>query len=215
MQPSQQGFDVAGAHPLRQARSGLPIKSRIGALTVTAAAHLVVIIALVEGLQQARIIPPPEIAVQFTPEKRKPVTPPPASPLLPSVIDASAPEAPQITVNLPPAPVAGPAPPLMLPAPPNADFGTSNAEPTWETALLNRLAQARPVPAGAAHGVVLLRFKMDRDGKVLEAKIEQSSGSDALDQEALAALQRAQPLPAPPVEVPGNPLELIVPVDFL
>ena len=62
--------------------------------------------------------------------------------------------------------------------------------------------------------MVLLRFRMDRDGKLLDSRIEKSSGSDALDQEALAALARAQPLPAPPVEVPGNPLELIVPVDF-
>jgi len=214
MQLSQQGFD--SAHPLRQ-RSQLPARSRVGAIAITVAAHLVVIVALVEGLEQARIIHPPEIAVQFTPEKRKIVEPPPLSPLAPSVIDASAPAAPQITVNAPPAPVAGPAPPLMLPAPPNADFGTSNAEPTWETALLTRLDQAKHMPPAAAkqHGVVLLRFTMDRDGKVLAAKIEKSSGFDALDQEALAALQRIQPLPIPPAEVTGNTLDLIVPVDFL
>jgi periplasmic protein TonB len=209
-----QNFDVIGAHPLRQVRSQLPIRSRIGAITVTAAAHLVVIIALIAGLHQALIIHRPEIAVQFTPEKRRAVEPSPSSPLAPLVIDAAAPVAPQIDVNIPSAPQAAPTPPLMLPAPPNADFGTSNAEPTWETALLNRLAQAKHVPAEPAHGVVLLRFKMDRDGKVLEAKIEKSAGSDAMDQEALAALQRAQPLPVPPPEVPGNPLELIVPLDF-
>jgi len=207
-----QNFDVISAHPLRQLRSRLPLRNRIGAITVTAAAHLVIIAALIEGLQQVLITHPPEIAVQFTPEKRRTVIPPPSSPLAPLVIDAAAPVAPQIDVTLTPSPT--PAPPLMLPAPPNADFGTSNAEPTWETALLNRLAQAKHVTVDGVHGVVLLRFKMDRDGKVLEAKIDKSAGSDALDQEALAALQRAQPLPTPPPEVPGNPLELIVPVDF-
>jgi len=36
----------------------------------------------------------------------------------------------------------------------------------------------------------------------------------ALDQEALAALARAAPLPKPPVEVSGDVLDLVVPVDF-
>jgi len=207
-------FDMADAHPLRQ-RSQLPIKSRIGAIVTTLAAHLIVIIALIEGLEQARIIHPPEIAVQFTPERRKPVAlPPSVSPVTPLVIDASAP-----AITAPEINVSAPAPPMFLPSPPNADYGTSNAEPTWETALLNRLAQAKRMPPSAQtnkqHGVVLLRFTMDRDGKVLTAKIEKSSGYDALDQEALAAIQRAQPLPIPPAEVPSNTIELIVPIDFL
>jgi protein TonB len=212
MQVSQ--FDIAGAHPLREVRSQLPMRSRIGAIAVTAAAHLVVIIALMEGLEQTRVIHPPEIAVSFTPEKRKPIEmPPSASPVTPSVIDASAPAiaAPQINVS----PAAAPHGPMWLPSPPNADYGTSNAEPTWETALLSKLAQVKPASAANPHGVVLLHFTMDRDGKVLAAKIETSSGIAALDQEALAALQRAQPLPAPPPEVLGNSIELIVPVDFL
>jgi protein TonB len=221
MQPPQQGFDIAGAHLLRQARAPLPIRSRIGAITITAAAHLVVIIALVEGLEQARIIHPPEIAVQFSPETARPKPPPPSSPLVPAVIDASAQDLPppQINLSAPPGPAAGPAPPMYLPSPPNANYGTSNAEPTWETALLSRVEQAKHAPVSASggnvRGVVMLRFKMDRDGKVLEAKIERSSGNDTLDQEALAGLQRAQPLPAPPAELPGATLELIVPVDFL
>ena len=205
--------DIASAHPLR--RSGqIPIPGRIGALAVTALAHLVVIAALIAGLEQARIIHPPEITVQFSLEKRKVVTPPPAAPQAPSVIDAAAPVMAPPVISLAPAP--GPASaPLMLPSPPDARPGSSNARPTWETALLNRLAEARHTPAPAARGVVLLRFTMDRNGKVLGAAIEKSSGNDALDQEALAALQRAQPLPLPPAEIPGDTLDLIVPVDFL
>lgn len=214
MQASRQGFDVMGAHPLRL-RAQLPIRSRIGAIAATALAHLVVIVALVEGLEQARIMHPPETMVQFTPEPRKVIETPSASPAVPSTIDASAPDlaAPQISVSAP----AAPAPPMFLPSPPNADYGTSNAEPSWETALLTRLDQAKHMPPAAVkqHGVVLLHFTMDRDGKVSAVKIEKSSGTDALDQEALAALQRAQPLPPPPAEVPGATLDLIVPVDFL
>ena len=209
------------AHPLRQARQ-LPVRSRMGAVAATVVAHLVVIAGLIAGLQQARIIHPPEMAVHFSPETKKPVELPPAPPAPVQVIAAyAAPEPPVLDVSPRPAPVAAASGPMWLPSPPSANPGgeTSNAGPSWETALLNRLAQAKRYPPSAQaakqKGVVLLRFTMDRDGKVLSAGIEHSSGFAALDQEALAAIQRAQPLPAPPPEVLGNPLDLIVPVEFL
>jgi protein TonB len=49
---------------------------------------------------------------------------------------------------------------------------------------------------------------------VLSARIEKSSGVESLDQETLALIQRAQPLPKPPAEMPGNPIELVVPIEF-
>ncbi len=55
---------------------------------------------------------------------------------------------------------------------------------------------------------------MDRDGKVLSARIEKSSGYDLLDEETLALIERAQPLPKPPPDVAGNPIELVVPIEF-
>ena len=81
-----------------------------------------------------------------------------------------------------------------------------------------RLGQVKHYPAAARfqhqQGVVLLRFSMDREGRVLSARIEKSSGVASLDQETLALIQRAQPLPKPPTEVPGNPIELVVPIEF-
>ncbi len=195
--------------------------SRLSAFATTLALHLLVIAALLAGLRQANVIKAPhEVLVHFAFEKPKPVaTPVAAAPLAPSVIDAAAPSPPVFTIA--PGVAAGPvAPsgPMSLPSPPNADYGTSNAEPTWETALLGKLAGAKHFPdaarAAKQNGVVLLRFTMDRDGRVLSAGIEKSSGFAALDTEALAALQRAAPLPAPPAEVPGEVLDLIVPVDF-
>jgi protein TonB len=63
-------------------------------------------------------------------------------------------------------------------------------------------------------GIVSLRFTMDRAGNVLSAEVAKSSGSKALDQEARALIQRAQPLPPIPAEFRQGSLELVVPVEF-
>ncbi len=55
---------------------------------------------------------------------------------------------------------------------------------------------------------------MDRQGHILSSKIVQSSGSVSLDEETLALLQRAQPLPTPPTDVPGTQFAFSVPVRF-
>ncbi|PHS69330.1 MAG: hypothetical protein COB23_06860 [Methylophaga sp.] len=63
-------------------------------------------------------------------------------------------------------------------------------------------------------GVVLLYFKMDRQGNVLSYTIKQSSGYSQLDDEVEAMIKRAQPLPPFPKEMGKEVLELIVPVQF-
>lgn len=63
-------------------------------------------------------------------------------------------------------------------------------------------------------GVVLLYFKMDRQGNVLSYTIKQSSGYLQLDNEVEAMIKRAQPLPPIPEEMGKEELELIVPVQF-
>lgn len=63
-------------------------------------------------------------------------------------------------------------------------------------------------------GVPWIRFVIDRQGRVLSASLERSSGVPDLDREALALPKRAQPLPKPPEDRPGETLELVVPVEF-
>jgi len=63
-------------------------------------------------------------------------------------------------------------------------------------------------------GTARLYFVLDRDGRVVESRIEDSSGFNALDAEALAMVERAQPLPAMPEALPGRTLEMVVPVQF-
>ena len=63
-------------------------------------------------------------------------------------------------------------------------------------------------------GTALLYFVMDRDGQVLQHRLEQSSGHDLLDREVIAMIERAQPLPKLPETIDERRLELVVPVQF-
>jgi len=107
------------------------------------------------------------------------------------------------------APPARPAPPA-----PRASSG----QPTWQGLVLGALDKHKRFPRDAQYnrqqGVPYIRFVMDRDGRVLSSQLERSSGFRSLDAEAVALPRRAQPLPMPPDEVPGQTIELVVPVEF-
>lgn len=105
---------------------------------------------------------------------------------------------------------------INSPAPAHAP--SLDAIPNWHGALRAHLERHKRYPAAAQfrrqQGVPMVRFVMDRDGKVLSAQLEHSCGHSSLDQEALALLERAQPLPTPPPEIPGERIEMRVPVQF-
>lgn len=218
----QDVFDVVAAHPLKQAAYFQPApKSRVGAGLVTVLAHIAVIAALLAGVRTAPVKHPPAIIMlQIDPDRQKPADlSAPAAPdfVKPDLVTAPVP---LVTVAPPPAAMAATPPPpapAVATAPGNAPV-PSNAVPTWQGLLLARLEQAKRYPEAARmrrqQGVVMLRFTMDRTGRVLTAKIDKSSGYDALDQETLDLIARAQPLPAPPAEMSANPIELIVPIEF-
>jgi len=88
----------------------------------------------------------------------------------------------------------------------------------YTATLLAWLEQHKEYPRTARNrrqqGTVMLYFVLDRQGRVSASRIEQSSGYQTLDAEALKMLQRAQPLPAIPDAMPNETLELIVPVQF-
>ena len=90
--------------------------------------------------------------------------------------------------------------------------------PTYISRLLAALERQKRYPEDArgrqAQGVALLRFRLQRDGRVVAARIERSAGDAALDAAVLAMVQRASPLPAPPADLPGETLDLTVPIRF-
>ena len=60
----------------------------------------------------------------------------------------------------------------------------------------------------------MLYFVLDREGKVLDYQLRQSSGHRLLDREVVSMIQRAQPLPEMPEGMRLAQLELILPVQF-
>jgi protein TonB len=186
--------------------------------------------------------PPPVAMIELAPVVAPPVAapaPPPEPMPPPPPLEQTAPPtpAPVVPVPLPskpkpqrrppprhePQPLATPAPPVEAPptpAPPAQAIAPrpSNAVPNWQSALLARLERYKRYPSLAQsrhqQGVAQLRFTMDRQGHVLSAQIAKSSGYESLDDETLALVHRAEPLPPPPAEVPGETLSLTVPVQF-
>ncbi|HCQ52878.1 MAG TPA: hypothetical protein DIV82_01515 [Brevundimonas diminuta] len=69
------------------------------------------------------------------------------------------------------------------------------------------LAGARPT------GLVRVGLIVQRDGRVMDAWIETSSGVAPLDAAALQTLRRAEPLPGLPATLPGA-IDLIVPLRY-
>lgn len=94
----------------------------------------------------------------------------------------------------------------------------SAALPTWKGQLLRHLEKHKRYPADAQRsrieGVAYVLFTMTRDGRVLNARVERSTGNAVLDREGLDLLTRAEPLPPLPQDQPGETLRLVVPVQF-
>lgn len=96
--------------------------------------------------------------------------------------------------------------------------GMAGAKADYATLVLAWLERHKEYPASAQRrrqeGVVMLYIAIDRDGQVLEARLDKGSGHALLDAAALAMVERAAPLPPMPDDLPQNRLEMIVPVQF-
>jgi len=143
--------------------------------------------------------PPPQEVKQETPKRQEPRPPAPTT---------SAPQAiPEQMAAIPAAPTQG----RLVPT-------NSNVVPTWKTQIVALLERNKRYPETAQsrreQGVAQVFFSLDRQGRVLESRVVRSSGANALDEEALALLRRAQPFPPPPRELAGEHIDLTVPIRF-
>lgn len=124
----------------------------------------------------------------------------------PEVPVTTAPSAAPQTAALPAAPVQGK--PIAM-----------KAMKAWMGQLSSLLDRHKRYPEASVtrreHGTAQVFFSLDRQGRVIESHIVQSSGAAALDEEALALLRRVQPFPVWPREVSdGDHLDLTVPIAF-
>jgi protein TonB len=92
----------------------------------------------------------------------------------------------------------------------------SNAIPTWRSSIAALLERNKRYPADARNdrGVAQVAFSLDRRGRVVSSRLLATSGSAALDREALEMIKRAQPFPPPPAALAGAEVSLTVPVRF-
>ncbi len=163
--------------------------------------------------------PKPEPPLKPDPEPRAELeTPMPSSDV---ALSASQPEASEPSQARPPAPETT-APTSQREAPATSAAGAPSAaqvhtQATFSSLLLAHLEQYKRYPRTAQtrrqQGMPYIRFVMDREGRVLSAALEKASGFALLDAEALAVLERAQPLPALPDQL-GEVLEIVVPIEF-
>lgn len=94
-------------------------------------------------------------------------------------------------------------------------FSSSMTPARWQSRLMAHLERRKRYPAGSKSrgevGIVSVRFTIDDGGNVLSVALAGSSGFPDLDQEVLALVRRASPVPAPP---PGVSRTITAPVRF-
>jgi protein TonB len=77
--------------------------------------------------------------------------------------------------------------------------GRRSEEPAWRARMAAHVKRHLRYPTGArSQGAAVVAFTIDRAGRVTSARLARSAGASALDQEAVAAIRRASPVPPPP-----------------
>jgi periplasmic protein TonB len=109
-------------------------------------------------------------------------------------------------------------PSAAAPPTPGAAVQTPAVFIRWQSALAAHLERFKRYPTAARargeQGIARVAFTIDHEGHLLSSRIVQSSGSSLLDEETLAMLARAQPMPRPPGNVSDTALSFVVPVRF-
>jgi protein TonB len=110
-------------------------------------------------------------------------------------------------------PTASPQPVAQVASAPSAA-----QEASWQNRLLTHLNRKKSYPREAQRarqeGSVIMRFTIDSAGRLISSSIAQSSGFPALDEAAVALVQKASPYPAPPQRLSSEKMALRVPITY-
>ncbi len=161
-------------------------------------------------------VPPPP-APKIKPPEPKPVQKPVRKPVLLKEELPVAPSDAELEAAPKPAPPVQAAPAATT-TPTPAPAVSAAAKASYEALLIAHLDKHKRYPPEARmrrhQGTAYIQFTMDRQGKVLTYKLYRSSSIQSLDDEVLALIVRAQPLPPIPADRPESTLEFVVPVQF-
>ena len=171
----------------------------------------------VETVEEAPVL----VAKAPEPEKPKPPKPKPRR-------ETKKPEKPKdvpVAEAAPPqaAPIASPAPPGPVPsaaqgAAPVSGGGNPGAKQDFKALVLAWIEKHKRYPESARRrgieGKPMVRFRLDRSGRVLEASMARATGRRDLDEAAVRTIERADPFPAFPPELTDQTMEFTVPIDF-
>ncbi|ADP71734.1 TonB family protein [Rhodomicrobium vannielii ATCC 17100] len=151
-------------------------------------------------IEQARPEPQPEKPVEKKPVEKKP--------------EEQKPQRQKSTARAAAAPRPNKARHAAFNAAPSAGVSSSASAASWRSAVVGHLNRHKRHPGGASNGTASVAFAIDRQGRVLWARLTRSSGSSQLDAEAVSLARRASPVPAPPAEMARGTITLSVPLRF-
>jgi protein TonB len=101
---------------------------------------------------------------------------------------------------------------------PGQSASLAREQARWQSSVVSKLNRFKRYPDAASRrgikGMAIVRFTVDRTGRVVASDLMQNSGSSVLDEEAVALLKRVSPLPAPPESLPDALLQIDVPLWF-
>jgi len=212
------------------------LRVQLGDLAPLQSAAPVVEVAPVPEVPPAPVVPPPpqpppppKAKPKPKPVQRKIVaeqpTRPQRQPTPSSVVAAPVAPVPQVPAPVAPAAgsnagaaaagVAGPS----RGAPGRADtVGDPALPPSYVSEVRGWLERHRTYPLAARRqrieGRAVLWFRIDRQGRVLAYRIEQSSGHGMIDRAVIQMIERASPLPKVPATYPVAEPEFVIPIDF-
>jgi periplasmic protein TonB len=92
--------------------------------------------------------------------------------------------------------------------------GDTTAHTAYLGALRSHLEKHKVNPRTQIIGTAVVRFTVDANGGIAGRKITKSSGTKALDDAALASIEKAAPFPPIPKTLGQNQLEISVPFKF-
>jgi protein TonB len=99
---------------------------------------------------------------------------------------------------------------------PGANARDPSAMRNWTSQLVAQIERHKRYPSDArgASGKATVAFSVDRSGGVHNVHVVRGSGDSVLDRDAVAWVERSQPLPPPPAEQPGRQFPVGVPLRY-